>query len=188
MHCHGRGFPASPIATSAQCRRPGRRIKDEPKAVMRLVALLMIATAAAAAPPAGKRTPTPAATLAAPLTGSWAGDGFALRSAGSGYVVQGKCAAGKISGTVVPDAAGAFTAAGYFNPQRPVRLSLPIGSRDQLPVVEPLSQIAPRDRAALFKGQISGNKLTLLVRIAGSSGDTRHVLKRGAAIRFKDCS
>jgi hypothetical protein len=65
---------------------------------------------------------------------------------------------------------------------------LPTGSGDQLPVVEPLSQIAPRDRPALFKGQISGNTLTLLVRIAGSSGDTRHVLKRGAAIRFKDCS
>lgn len=151
---------------------------------MRLVALLMIATAAAAAPPAGKRTPN----LANPLTGTWAGDGFALRPGGTGYVVQGKCAAGKITGTVVPDAAGAFTAAGYFNPQGPVRRPLPTGSGDQLPVVEPLSQIAPRDRPALFKGQISGNTLTLLVRIAGSSGDTRHVLKRGAAIRFKDCS
>lgn len=151
---------------------------------MRLVALLTIATAAAAAPPAGKPVPAPAAT---PLAGTWAGDGFALRSAGTGYVVQGKCAAGKINGTVVPDAAGAFTATGYFNPQGPVRRPRSTASGDQLPVVEPLSQVAPRDRPALFKGKISGNTLTLLVRVAGGSGDKRHVLKRDAAIRFKDC-
>lgn len=150
---------------------------------MRLVALLTIATAATAAPPAGKRPPA----MATPLTGTWAGDGFALRSAETGYVVQGKCAAGKITGTVVPDATGAFTAAGYLNPQGPVRRPMRTASGDQLPMVEPLSQIAPRDRPASFKGKISGNTLTLLVRVAGGSADTRHVLKRGAAIRFKDC-
>ncbi|WP_310474537.1 hypothetical protein [Sandarakinorhabdus sp.] len=148
---------------------------------------MIVATAAAAVAPTGKPAAAPAAAPASPLTGTWAGDGFALRPAATGYVVQGKCAAGKITGTVVPDGAGAFIATGYFNPRAPVRRAQTTVSGEQLPVIEALSQTAPRDEPAQFKGKIRGNSLTLVVRVTGKPGEARHVLKRGAAIRFPDC-
>lgn len=141
------------------------------KALIPLFALLIVSAAPAPLPLPGK----PALAQLPPqlLTGSWAGDGFALRPARTGYVVQGKCAAGKITGQVVPDKGGAFTATGYFNRQT---------SGYRLP------DLAPRDQPASFKGKISGNTLKLAVRVADSPGETRYVLKRGAAIKFPDCS
>lgn len=136
-----------------------------------LPALLLAAAAPAPAPRDAAPQPFSASAVT-PFTGSWAGDGFTLRSAQKGYVVQGKCAGGKITSKVLPDASGAFTASGYYN-----RYSS--GYR--------LSDIAPRDRAATFTGKIKGNTLALTMRVAGEPSARHFILKRGAAIRFPDC-
>lgn len=106
------------------------------------------------------------------LTGNWAGDGFALRTTTKGYVVQGRCAAGKIPAPVYPDASGGFQADGYFN-----RYSS--GYR--------LSDIAPRDTPARFTGAVKGDSLSLGMAVAGKAGEERFVLKRGAKIAFPKC-
>lgn len=128
-----------------------------------IVSLLLVAAAPA---------PKPAPAASQPLTGNWAGDGFALRTAPTGTIVQGKCASGKISAPIIPDKAGAFTATGYFNPYTS-------GYR--------LSDIAPRDQIAYFKGKVSGNTLDLTMRINGKP-DAHHILKRNAKITFPKCN
>jgi hypothetical protein len=127
----------------------------------------LLIVAAAPAPTASKAPPVVPA-----LSGNWGGDGFALRPAQTGYVVQGKCAAGKINDRIVPDASGAFVAKGYFN-------AYTSGYR--------LSDIAPRDHAATFKGQVSGDRLTLTMRVAGRPDEMHYVLKRGAIVKFPKC-
>ena len=106
------------------------------------------------------------------LTGDWAGDGFALHTAPTGTIVQGRCAWGKIAGGIWLQANGAFRAAGYFNPYSS-------GYK--------LSNIARRDKAAMFEGRVTGKTLALTMRIAGKP-DRRVVLRRGAVIKFAECS
>lgn len=132
---------------------------------MRHFILTVLALPLIAAAPVAKPQPLP-------LTGNWAGDGFALRTVGTGYVVQGKCASGKITSQVVPDAAGAFAASGYYN----VYTS---GYR--------VSDLSRRDTPASFKGKVSGNTLNLTMRVKGRPEDVQVVLKRGAKIKFPAC-
>ena len=129
-----------------------------------LIALSLLALPAVSAAPA-QSIPTQA------LTGNWAGDGFALRSAPTGLIAQGRCASGKISGPVFLDRTGAFTAIGYFNPYTS-GLSL--------------SDIAPTDQTARFVGRLVGNNMQLQVHVAGLP-ETNHVLKRNASIKFGKC-
>lgn len=126
-----------------------------------IASLLLVAAAPAPAPPASQ-----------PLTGNWAGDGFAVRASPTGTIVQGKCASGKISAPIIPDKAGTFTATGYFNPYTS-------GYR--------LSDIAPRDQIAYFNGKVSGNTLDLTMRINGKP-DAHRILKRDAKIKFPKCN
>ena len=123
----------------------------------------------AAAPQAPASAPVPAPTRQ--LAGDWAGDGFALRSAPTGTIVQGKCAWGQIEGGIwlAPD--GAFRAAGYYNPYSS-------GIK--------LSDFNRRDVAASFEGQVTGKTLALTLRIAGKP-DRRLVLRQGAKIKFGPC-
>ncbi|WP_310498724.1 hypothetical protein [Sandarakinorhabdus sp.] len=160
MEGDGRCRKAPSIAVSSHipAAQNASQTSDVSNTVIALFALLI----ASAAPSSPQQ-----------LAGIWAGDGFGLRPARIGYVVQGKCAAGKITGPVFPDRSGTFAATGYFNRQTS-------GYR--------LSDIAPRDQLASFKGKISGNTLVLIVRLADRPGETRYVLKRGAAIKFPDCS
>ena len=132
------------------------------KSYLSLIGLLIIAAAPA---------PAPAQPLR-PLTGSWAGDGFALRVAPTGVVVQGKCASGMITEQIVPDKTGAFTATGYYNPYTS-------GYR--------LSDLAPRDKLVTFKGKVKGNTLVLTMRMIGRPDESRYVLKRDAPIKFGKC-
>jgi hypothetical protein len=133
------------------------------KSSLPLIGLLLIAAAPAQAPP---KPPLP------PLTGNWAGDGFALRVAPTGFVIQGKCASGMITDQIVPDKTGAFTATGYYNPYSS-------GYR--------LSDLAPRDKLATFKGKVNGNTLVLTMGMVGRPDESRYVLRRGAAVKFGRC-
>lgn len=111
------------------------------------------------------------AAAPAPLSGSWAGDGFLLRSAPTGMVVQTGCRIGKIETPIVPDKAGNFTATGYLNaPSTGYRLS----------------DVAPRDRVATFKGRVAGSTLTLTVQVEAQPA-TSYRLVRGAPIKFPKC-
>lgn len=107
----------------------------------------------------------------APLGGSWAGDGFLLRAAPTGMLVQTGCRIGKIETPIVPDKAGNFTATGYLNAPT-------TGYR--------LSDVAPRDRMASFKGRVAGNSLALTVQVEGQPA-TSYRLVRGASIKFPKC-
>lgn len=137
-------------------------------ALLPLLGLLVAAAAAPSPPPPSKLAPS----QRQPLGGQWAGDGFALRATTKGYVVQGKCAAGKITSTIYPDASGAFTSVGYFN-------HAISGYR--------LSDIAPYDTPASFTGKLAGDTLALAMKVAGKAGEERFVLKRGATISFPKC-
>jgi hypothetical protein len=136
-----------------------------------ILPLLSLLIAAAPAPTTAPRQAAPAQPK--PLAGNWAGDGFALRTVGTGYIVQGECASGKITAQVFPDASGSFAASGYYNAYRS-------GYR--------LSDVSPRDTPASFKGKINGNTLSMTMRIADRAEETRFVLKRGAKIKFPACN
>ncbi len=136
--------------------------------------LMLAAAAPAPAPAAGKPVPAagkPAPTPGTPLTGVWAGSGFALRQAPNGTVVQGACASGLIAGPVLVDKAGNFTAIGYYNPYTS-------GYR--------LSDLAPRDHIAYFKGRVAGKTLELTMRVENKA-ETHYVLKRDAIAKFARC-
>ncbi len=139
----------------------------------------LILAAAAPVPGPGKAAPAPVTANPAPvpvartpLTGIWAGSGFALRQAPSGIVVQGPCASGLIAGQVLVDKAGNFTATGYYNPYTS-------GYR--------LSDIAPRDHIAYFKGKVTGKTLDLTMRVQGKP-EAHYVLKRDAKAKFARCN
>lgn len=133
--------------------------------------ILLLGLLIAAAAPAPKPA-MPAPSVNKALTGNWAGDGFALRATTTGYVVQGKCASGKITSQIVTDAAGSFRAGGYFNPYS-------TGYR--------LSDVGRRDVPAVFSGRLSGNSLALTLAVAGRD-EAHFVLKQGARIRFPKCA
>ena len=113
----------------------------------------------------------PAPTSPQPLSGEWATKGFALRTAPTGFVVQGKCASGKIPTPIYPDSAGNFAVSGYFNPYSS-------GYR--------LADVAPRDTPARFKGKVAGNKLALTMQQNGKP-DATFLLIRGAPSKFAPC-
>ena len=131
--------------------------------------LIIITTVAAltlaASVPAGApvRPSAPAAPVQA-LAGDWAGDGFAVRSAPTGTIVQGRCAWGKIEGRILLDRDGSFRATGYFNPYMS-------GYK--------LSDLARRDKPAMFEGRVTGKTMKLTLRIA-KKPDRRLVLRQGA--------
>ena len=103
--------------------------------------------------------------------GFWAGDGLQLRSQPNEAIVQSGCEWGKTRGPLTLDDTGAFTVKGYFN--APVsRISL--------------GSVAPRDRAALFRGTVSGKTMTITIEAAGKAPKT-YRLKRGARLRFPKC-
>ena len=94
-----------------------------------------------------------------------------MRSTPTGMIVQGPCASGKIAQSIVPDAAGAFTARGYYNPARSGFA---------------LSDIAPADIPADFAGKVSGKNLDLTLKIPGRP-DTHYKLQRDAKMKFPKC-
>ena len=140
--------------------------------------LIIITTVAAltlaASVPAGApvRPSAPAAPVQA-LAGDWAGDGFAVRSAPTGTIVQGRCAWGKIEGRIALNPDGSFRATGYFNPY----------SSD----VKRLSDLGRHDQPTVFDGRINGKTLRLTLRIANKPA-RQLVLRRGAKIKFPKCT
>lgn len=132
------------------------------------VAAVMLGAAAAALP---VPRAAPAAALE-PLAGEWAGDGFAVRSTPTGTMVQGQCAWGKIEGRILLDRDGSFRATGYFNPYMS-------GYK--------LSDLARRDKPAMFEGRVTGKTMKLTLRIA-KKPDRRLVLRQGAKTKFPKCT
>ena len=135
-------------------------------------AALMLAAAAPARPlPPAPARPLPPAAAVQPFAGDWAGDGFAVRSAPTGTIVQGKCAWGKIEGPIWLDGDGGFKVSGYFNPYSS-------GYK--------LSDLGRRDQPAVFEGRITGRTLRLTLRVA-EKPPRRVVLRQGAKITFPEC-
>lgn len=104
-------------------------------------------------------------------TGFWAGDGMQVRQQPDEAIVQIGCEWGKTRGPIVPDGKGAFTSKGYLNAA---------GASIKL------TDIAPRDRAAVYSGTIAGKTMTMVVQVAGRPPQT-FKLKRGARLRFPKC-
>ena len=116
--------------------------------------------------------PAPPPLGVRPLAGDWAGDGFAVRPAPTGTIVQGQCAWGKIEGRILLDGDGGFRVKGYFNPYSS-------GYR--------LSDINRRDLPAVFEGRVTGQTMRLTLRTANKPA-RRLVLREGARIKFPKCA
>ncbi len=111
------------------------------------------------------------AAAPAPLTGNWAGDRMSFVATADSTIVQSDCSFGKIDGAITPDAAGGFTASGYFNDHTP-------GPQ--------LAEIAPADRPAQFTGKLHGDTLQLTMMAKGQPA--RHfTLVRDKRIKFVRC-
>lgn len=136
--------------------------------IITTAAALTLASAAVVSP---IQPPAPAAPILA-LAGNWAGDGFAVRSAPTGTIVQGRCAWGKIEGRTALNPDGSFRAKGYFNPY----------SSD----VKRLSDLGRRDQPTVFDGRVNGQTLRLTLRIANKPA-RQLVLRRNANIKFPKC-
>jgi hypothetical protein len=108
---------------------------------------------------------------ASPLIGKWAGEGVAFRAGADHATIQSGCSSGRSDRPVTLDAAGTFRLKGYYNPPRS-------GYR--------LSDIAPRDRPAVFTGKVIGNTMDLEITAANSK-PIRHTLHKNQPIKFPRC-
>lgn len=107
-----------------------------------------------------------------PLGGNWGGTHVGLALDATGGRLDYDCASGEILGPVQPDRAGRFVAQGFHTPGQggPVRV-------DYVP---------PR-RPATYSGQVSGDSMSLTVRVADGALIGPMTLRRGAQPMLYRC-
>ncbi len=125
------------------------------------IALLLLASGCATAPPVGS-----------PLTGRWGGEHAGLELTASGGTLDYDCAAGRIDGPVMPRPDGTFQATGRHTPGT--------GGPERVGVV-------PTSFAARYDGAVRGDRLTLRVRVENGMLVGPYTLRRGAEPMLLRC-
>ena len=90
-------------------------------------------------------------------TGVWGGDHINIEVGSKSASIEYDCAHGTIEGPLVLDASGRFNLRGTHTPER----GGPIRADEQ-----------PRSQPAKFVGSISGNKMTLTLKLEGFDDET----------------
>jgi hypothetical protein len=106
------------------------------------------------------------------LTGEWGGKHIGLSLDGAGGRLEYDCAAGAIAEPLRPDAAGGFRAAGTHTPGE--------GGPDRI------DHVPPR-LPALYEGRVTGNRLTLRVRVSSGLTLGPFMLRRGVEPTLLKC-
>lgn len=123
-----------------------------------IVLLVLLAATACQAVPAGS-------SPGMPLAGNWGGNHVGLTLNPTGGMLEYDCASGEIAGPVLPDRSGRFEATGFHTPGH--------GGPDRI------DYVPPRKRAT-YSGQVSGDSMTLEVRVEGGVLIGPLTLRRGA--------
>ena len=90
-------------------------------------------------------------------TGVWGGEHISLEVGAKSASIEYDCAHGMIEGPLTVDASGRFSLRGTHTPER----GGPIRADEQ-----------PRSEPANYVGSISGNKMTLTLKLEGSEDET----------------
>ena len=106
------------------------------------------------------------------VTGEWGGKHIALSLDAAGGRVEYDCAAGAIAEPLRPDAAGRFRAAGTHTPGQ--------GGPDRIDYVPP-------GLPALYEGRVTGNRMTLRVRVSSGLTLGPFMLRRGVEPTLLKC-
>lgn len=103
-------------------------------------------------------------------TGTWGGDHIRLEVEANSATIEYDCAHGTIEGPLTVDANGRFSLRGTHTPERggPIRA-------DEQPQAQP----------AKFVGSVSGNKMTLTLKLEGAEDETFTLEKGKEANLFK---
>ncbi|SRR6266498_159311 len=110
-------------------------------------------TANAMTPDSSSRPPTPTATGQRQLSGLWGGMHVTLEISEQEATLEFDCATGTIREPIVLDANGHFDVAGSYNREGP----------------GPVRQGVQTDSSARYSGTVTGETMTLAVRLEGSS-------------------
>jgi hypothetical protein len=117
--------------------------------------------------------PVPAETGKRPITGAWGGNHVSLVLAANGGTLEYDCASGSIDGPLGTDARGRFAARGTHIPGQ----GGPEREGDEPPRL-------PAD----YSGEVSGDSMTLLVRVPSAGIEIGPLtLRRGAEANLFRC-
>lgn len=113
-----------------------------------------------------------AGSASAPLTGQWGGDHVRLMLDAAGGRIEQDCGAGTIDAPLVLDAKGGFNVVGKFE-------AFSSGPTD--------ADAAPAIRPADYRGTVSGDRMSLTLRVSGDKALRTFTLVRGQPVKLVRC-
>lgn len=117
-------------------------------------------------------TTTPTTSAQRQLSGLWGGMHVTLETSERGASLEFDCATGTIREPIVLDSAGHFDVAGSYNREGP----------------GPVRQGVQTDSSARYSGTVTGEEMTLAVRLEGSSEPLLNLsLTRGKQGKIQKC-
>ena len=121
---------------------------------------------------AGAMTMSCGSSAAPPLTGQWGGDRAQLTLELSGGRIEYDCGAGTIEAPLVLDAKGNFSVPGKHEDYQPG----PTAADAVLAL-----------RAALYRGSVAGDRMSLTVQVTGDKRPRTITLVRGQRVKLVRC-
>jgi len=107
-----------------------------------------------------------------PLTGEWGGDRARLILSATGGTLERDCGSGTIKGPLRLDARRSFRASGTFETNAPGPTP---------------ADAAPRLQPTLYSGTVTGDAMTLIVKIQGAAEPMTLHLMRGKWVKIIRC-
>lgn len=104
--------------------------------------------------------------------GEWGGAHISMNVGAQSATIEYDCAHGEISGPLATDGEGKFQLRGTFTPERggPVR-----------------ADESARSQPATYTGEVSGNTMTLHLKVGDSDDTETFTLEKGKAARLVKC-
>jgi hypothetical protein len=116
---------------------------------------------------------TGAASRPRMLSGTWGGDRMILTMDAKGGQIDMDCANGTITGKIIPNAKGNFTARGTFDQER----GGPTLAED----------FVNKGKPAIYRGQVIGKTIKLTITQDGVTQPTSYTLRQGERPRLVRC-
>ncbi len=111
-------------------------------------------------------------SAAAPLTGQWGGDRALLTLEATGGRIEYDCGSGTLDAALRPDAKGRFSVSGKHEVHTPGPT---------------LADAAPAFLAASYRGTVQGDRMSLVVQVAGEKSPRTLGLVRGQGVKLVRC-